>query len=258
MKLRIAAVLAALLGTSLPAATTLMPVEEIKPGMVGVGRTVFEGTELKDFKVHIIGVLRNVQGPRRDLILARLEGAGLAESGVSQGMSGSPVYIDGRLIGAVSYSIGQFSKEPIAGITPIAEMKDATAASPPQRDEPGASRAADHARGILRCADGPLGAPRAVCAASGRRAGDWSSRRGWSADRPDAPANRDAAAARRLRARNRRTGVFRLSRRRLHADRDRHCAAASRVCRHPVRCAKAMPSASRSPAATSRWARRAR
>ncbi len=126
MKLRIAAVLAALLGTSLPAATTLMPVEEIKPGMVGVGRTVFEGTELKDFKVHIIGVLRNVQGPRRDLILARLEGAGLAESGVSQGMSGSPVYIDGRLIGAVSYSIGQFSKEPIAGITPIAEMKDAT------------------------------------------------------------------------------------------------------------------------------------
>ena len=59
--------------------------------MVGVGRTVFEGTELKDFKVHILGVLRNVQGPRRDLILARLEGAGLAESGVAQGMSGSPV-----------------------------------------------------------------------------------------------------------------------------------------------------------------------
>jgi hypothetical protein len=127
MKLRIAAVLAALLGTSLPAATPLMPIEEIRPGMLGVGRSVFEGTELKDFKVHIIGVLRNVQGPRRDLILARLEGAGLADSGVAQGMSGSPVYIDGRLIGAVSYSIGAFSKEPIAGITPIAEMKDATA-----------------------------------------------------------------------------------------------------------------------------------
>ncbi len=94
--------------------------------MVGVGRTVFEGTELKDFKVHILGVLRNVQGPRRDLILARLEGAGLAESGVAQGMSGSPVYIDGQLVGAVSYSIGSFSKEPIAGITPIAEMKEAT------------------------------------------------------------------------------------------------------------------------------------
>jgi len=103
-----------------------MPIEEVKPGMVGVGRTVFEGTELKDFKVHILGVLRNIQGPRRDLILARLEGAGLAESGVAQGMSGSPVYIDGKLVGAVSYSIGSFSKEPIAGITPIAEMKEAT------------------------------------------------------------------------------------------------------------------------------------
>ena len=103
-----------------------MPVSEIKPGMEGVGRTVFTGSELQEFKVHILGVLRNIQGPKRDLILARLEGAGLAESGVAQGMSGSPVYIDGRLIGAVSYSIGSFSKEPIAGITPIAEMKDAT------------------------------------------------------------------------------------------------------------------------------------
>ena len=56
-----------------------MPVDEIKPGMVGVGRTVFEGTELKEFKVHILGVLRNVQGPKRDLILARLEGGPLAE-----------------------------------------------------------------------------------------------------------------------------------------------------------------------------------
>ena len=83
--------------------------------MEGVGRTVFTGTDLQDFKVHILGVLRNIQGPKRDLILARLEGAGLAESGVAQGMSGSPVYIDGRLIGAVSYSIGAFSKEPIAG-----------------------------------------------------------------------------------------------------------------------------------------------
>jgi len=137
MKLPVTAVLAGLLAASLPSisptvtarspfATVLMPIEEVKPGMVGVGRTVFEGTELKDFKVHILGVLRNIQGPRRDLILARLEGAGLAESGVAQGMSGSPVYIDGKLVGAVSYSIGSFSKEPIAGITPIAEMKEAT------------------------------------------------------------------------------------------------------------------------------------
>jgi SpoIVB peptidase S55 len=110
----------------LPAATTLMPVSEIKAGMVGVGRTVFEGSDLQEFKAHILGVLHNVQGPHRDLILARLEGGPLAKTGVAAGMSGSPVYIDGRLIGAVSYSIGAFATEAIAGITPIEEMKDAT------------------------------------------------------------------------------------------------------------------------------------
>ena len=95
--------------------------------MVGVGRTVFEGEKLEDFKVQIIGILRNSIGPRRDLILARLEGGPLAKTGVIAGMSGSPVYIDGRLVGAVSYSLGQFSKEPIAGITPIDEMIEAAA-----------------------------------------------------------------------------------------------------------------------------------
>ena len=94
--------------------------------MVGVGRTVFQGDELQDFKVHILGVLRNVIGTRRNLILAKLEGGPLADTGVIAGMSGSPVYIDGRLVGAVSYSLGQFSKEAIAGITPIDEMVEAT------------------------------------------------------------------------------------------------------------------------------------
>ena len=74
--------------------------------MVGIGRTVFEGDRLEEFKVHILGVLRNVIGPRRNLILARLEGGPLANTGVIAGMSGSPVYIDGRLVGAVSYSLG--------------------------------------------------------------------------------------------------------------------------------------------------------
>ncbi len=104
----------------------MMPLEEIRPGMVGVGRTVFSGTTREDFKVHVLGVLRNVIAPKRSLILARLEGGPLAKTGVIAGMSGSPVYIDGRLVGAVSYSLGQFSTEPIAGITPIAEMVDAT------------------------------------------------------------------------------------------------------------------------------------
>lgn len=107
----------------------IMPIGEVKPGMAGVGRTVFEGAESSEFKVHILGVLRNIQGPKRDLILARLEGGPLAKTGVAAGMSGSPVYVDGRLIGAVGYSIGAFPTEAIAGITPIEEMKDAAAMS---------------------------------------------------------------------------------------------------------------------------------
>ena len=136
MKTRSIAALLALLvfvGVRLPAATTSFPIDELKPGMVGTGRTVFQGDRLEEFKVHILGVLRNVIGPRRNLILAKLEGGPLAETGVIAGMSGSPVYIDGRLLGAVSYSLGQFSKEPIAGITPIDEMVEATAQSAPRR-----------------------------------------------------------------------------------------------------------------------------
>ena len=139
MKIRVFLVtvaLAALGWAQLPATTSLMPIEEVKPGMVGTGRTIFEGAELQEFKVHILGVLKNVQAPQRNLILARLEGGPLAQTGVISGMSGSPVYVDGRLIGAVSYSIGAFPKEPIAGITPIGEMIDATADTSPRRTTP--------------------------------------------------------------------------------------------------------------------------
>ena len=131
--LRGAVVIALLLAVAagLPAQSRTFSIDEIKPGMVGIGRTVFEGDRLEEFKVHVIGVLRNSIGPRRDLILARLEGGPLANTGVIAGMSGSPVYIDGRLVGAVSYSLGQFSKEAIAGITPIDEMTaDATLPGP--------------------------------------------------------------------------------------------------------------------------------
>jgi hypothetical protein len=110
----------------LAAVRTVMPVKEVKAGMEGIGRTVFSGNTLEEFKVHILGVLENVMGPSRSLILAKLEGGPLATTGVIAGMSGSPVYIDGRLVGAVSYSLGQFPREAIAGITPIDEMVDAT------------------------------------------------------------------------------------------------------------------------------------
>ena len=126
------AALAALCLAGLRAAPSHLPIDEVRPGMVGTGRTVFEGDRIDEFTVRIIGVLRNVVGPRRNLILARLEGGPLADTGVIAGMSGSPVYIDGRLVGAVSYSLGMFTKETIAGITPIDEMVEATAREAPR------------------------------------------------------------------------------------------------------------------------------
>ena len=98
----------------------IMTVAELKPGMIGTGRSVFFGTEVREFGVEVVDVMRQVS-PRGDLILCRLSGQGLEQSGVIAGMSGSPVYIDGRLIGAVSYAWG-FAKEPLAGVTPAAEM----------------------------------------------------------------------------------------------------------------------------------------
>ncbi|MBK5296915.1 MAG: hypothetical protein JJE40_07145 [Vicinamibacteria bacterium] len=124
--------LACLVLWPLSAASPVMPVSEVKAGMVGLGRTVFTGTTVEEFKAHILGVLENAMGPNRNLILARLEGGPLASTGVIAGMSGSPVYIDGRLVGAVSYSLGAFSREPIAGITPIDEMVDATRSTSPR------------------------------------------------------------------------------------------------------------------------------
>lgn len=98
-----------------------MGVDEVKPGMKGVGRTVFQGNEIEEFGVEILGVLKGgaVGG---DIILARLEGGPLKETGVISGMSGSPVYLDGKLVGALAYRWGWFQKEPIVGITPIREM----------------------------------------------------------------------------------------------------------------------------------------
>src|SRR6188472_4451508 len=79
------------------------PVSEIRPGMKGTGRTVFQGTAIEDFQVEVLGVLKNY-GPKQDMILARLSGGPLEKTGVVQGTSGSPVYIDGRLIGAVAFA----------------------------------------------------------------------------------------------------------------------------------------------------------
>jgi hypothetical protein len=138
----------------------ILTVDEIRPGMTGVGKTVFRGTEVEEFQVEVIGVLRKVS-PNGDMILARASGGPLAETGIIEGMSGSPVYIEGRLVGAVAFS-WPFSKEPIAGITPIREMlevMDRADRAPDERADasgaPGAPGGAPDALGALA----PLAAP---------------------------------------------------------------------------------------------------
>lgn len=121
------------------AAADVLPLADVRPGMRGIGVTVFEGTTRAEFDVEIIGILHNINGPKRNLILARLDGGPLAETGVIAGMSGSPVYVEGRLVGAVAYAMGSFTTEPLAGITPIEEMFDAV-------DVPGVRPAAVRAR----------------------------------------------------------------------------------------------------------------
>src|SRR5438045_3325451 len=103
-------------------APEILKVSEIHRGMRGVAYTVFEGVKPEPMEVEVLGILPNLNGPKSDLILARLHGEKVEYTGVVAGMSGSPVYIDGKLVGAISYRIGQFSKEPICGITPIEEM----------------------------------------------------------------------------------------------------------------------------------------
>jgi hypothetical protein len=104
-----------------------IPVEQIHAGMRGVAYTVFQGIKPEAMDVEVLGVLRNVNGPKGDVILVRLHGTKVEYTGVVAGMSGSPVYIDGKLAGALAFRIGEFSKEPIAGVTPIADMLEINA-----------------------------------------------------------------------------------------------------------------------------------
>ena len=97
------------------------PLSELKEGMRGTARTVFRGSEPEEFQVEILGIIPGFIGPKQDLIVGRISGGAADRTSVFAGMSGSPVYIDGKLVGAISYSF-PFSKEPICGITPIAQM----------------------------------------------------------------------------------------------------------------------------------------
>src|SRR4249919_4100423 len=104
-----------------------IPVSEIHAGMHGVAYTVFQGTKPESMGVEVLGILKNANGPKGDIILVRLSGEKAEYTGVVAGMSGSPVYLDGKLAGALAFRIGEFSKEPIAGVTPIADMLEINA-----------------------------------------------------------------------------------------------------------------------------------
>ncbi len=105
-----------------PSGGGVFPLADVRKGMTATAWTVFEGNKPEPMEVEILGVLRGARGPGQDMILVRLHGAKPEYTGVVAGMSGSPVYIGNRLLGSLSYRIGQFSKEPIAGITPIEQM----------------------------------------------------------------------------------------------------------------------------------------
>ena len=111
---------------TVPAPETI-PVSEIHPGMRGYALTVFQGTKPERMEVEALGVLKNMNGPKGDIILVRLHGEKAEYTGVVAGMSGSPVYFENKLAGALAFRIGEFSKEPIAGVTPIADMLEINA-----------------------------------------------------------------------------------------------------------------------------------
>ncbi len=105
----------------------ILPLNQIHAGMRGVAYTVFQGTKPESMDVEVLGVLKNANGPKGDIVLVRLGGAKAEYTGVVAGMSGSPVYLNGKLAGALAFRIGEFSKEPIAGVTPISEMLEISA-----------------------------------------------------------------------------------------------------------------------------------
>lgn len=149
-----------------------MASSELRRGMSGFGLTTFQGTAIDTFQVEILGVLQGALGPRLDLILARLSGGPLEHTGLIRGMSGSPVYIDGRLIGAIAYG-WYFSKEPIGGITPIAQMLDVARREHPAPKQYGKALKLDEETTRLLGGEGvstlaPLGMPIAVAGFSPR------------------------------------------------------------------------------------------
>jgi hypothetical protein len=100
----------------------ILPLSQVRPGMQGYAYTIFAGDQIEKFDLEVIGVLDNFLGPKQSIILVQLKGPKVEHTGVVAGMSGSPVYLDGKLAGALSLRLGIFTKEPIAGVTPIQDV----------------------------------------------------------------------------------------------------------------------------------------
>jgi hypothetical protein len=132
--LAVAAVALLSLSSELWSRTEFFRLDDLRPGMKGKGRTVFQGTTPEEFQVEILGLMRGI-GPGTSAVLARFSGGPLAGTGVFEGMSGTPVFIDGKLLGAVAFSF-EFAKEAIGGITPITQMVDAFAEGSPVESGP--------------------------------------------------------------------------------------------------------------------------
>ncbi len=145
-------------------------VDQIHAGMRGVAYTVFQGVKPEPMNLEVLGILKNANGPKGDIILIRLSGEKVEYTGVVAGMSGSPVYIEGKLAGALAFRIGTFSKEPIAGVTPIAEMLEinaldqtptdsavaAKSVTPSKTASPGASSGLENPANYLQPIEAPL------------------------------------------------------------------------------------------------------
>src|SRR5438309_10480143 len=99
-----------------------LPMSQVRPGMEGYAYTIFAGDHIEKFDLEVIGVMPNFLGPKQSIILVQLKGPKVEHTGVVAGMSGSPVYLDGKLAGALSLKLGIFTKEPIAGVTPIQDV----------------------------------------------------------------------------------------------------------------------------------------
>src|SRR6202162_4836164 len=113
-----------------------IPVDQVQPGMQGYAYTIFAGDQVEKFDLEVIGIMPNFLGPQQSIILVQLKGPKVEHTGVVAGMSGSPVYFDGKLAGALSLKLGVFTKEAIGGVTPIQGMLDVErdAANPKQTD----------------------------------------------------------------------------------------------------------------------------